>query len=140
MRQTRININLRLEPLLLAQNPLINQRLIPQRIRTTDLEVMRRQIGMTTLEDQRTEQLVVTLRHGNIAVPEKIASLPAQDCGVFVLLPGVIILLVLLGHGVDVADGWDHQMATRERRTELLVAGNVGDSGGDVAACGCATD
>jgi hypothetical protein len=140
MRQTRIDVNLRLEPLFLAQNPLIYQRLIPQRIRTTNLEVMRRQIGMTTLEDQRTEQLVVTLRHGNIAVPEKIASLPAQDRGVFVLLPGVIILLVLLGHGVDVADGRDHQVATRERRTELLVSRNVGDSGGDVAACGCAAD
>lgn len=140
MRQTRININLRLEPLLLAQNPLINQRLIPQRIRTTNLEVMRRQIGMTTLEDQRTEKLVVTLRHRNITVPEKIASFAAKDRGVLVLLPGVVVLLVLLGHGVDVADGRDHQVATRERRTELLVSRNVGDSGGDVAACGCATD
>lgn len=142
MREPTISIYLRPNPLLLPQNPLIYQRLVSQRVRTTDLEVRWRQALVTALPQHRAEQLTCAILVGmlHVVAEEEIAGFDAKDSGIAVLLPGVIVLFVLLRNGRTGAYGWDHEMLASDRWGELLVAGEVGDGGRDVAACAGAAD
>ena len=136
MGKARIHVHLRLDPLFLAQNSLVNQSLVSQRIRAADLEEGWRQSSVARFEDKRTEQLAAAVGMvWYIVVEEEIAGYLGENCSVFVLLPRMRVFPVLFWQFRVDADGRDHQVSTSERRTELLVASQVGNCCGEVTAC-----
>jgi hypothetical protein len=141
MGKARIHVNLRLDPFILAQDPLVDQSLVTQRIRATDLEVGWRQPGVAGRKDERTEQLAAAIGMvWHVVVEEEIAGFSGEDRSMLVLLPRVRVFPVLFWQfGVD-ADRRDHQVSTSERRAELLVASQVGNGCGEVATCRIAAD
>ena len=58
----------------------------------------------------------------------------------FVLFPGEVVRLVLSRDVLLMHDGWDGEELARKRGLEVVVAGEVGEGGGEVCAGGGAAD
>lgn len=138
MRQAGVHVDFRLDAVFLAQDAVVDEGLVAQRVEAADLEVGWGQVCVAVGggEDVEEGRLVV----GFVAGHEHVDRGLGQDGRVFVLL-------VREGEGLVFGwefrvgyDGWDGEVLPRQWWGEVGVAREVGEDRADVAAGGCAAD